>query len=156
VANDYYAWVFLRRVFWTATLPDGVTDAKLYLPGHVINDYDQVDSPSQKDANPAWSATYYISDTSPGTLADADWSFGNLGATIACPDAIGPAATPTAVVALANYTEDATNYIQERSDEVKPQHVVDDGYWAQFCGSMARKQIADNNTKKPVIFYKVV
>lgn len=149
--EDYFCHLELRRNFFQASIPSGVTAAKLYAPGHAANYYDAADSPYDRTTNPSWNTTFYISSTSPGTLTDADWSFGSLGATVPCPDAVGPGATPTSVVDLSNYTAGSTNYLQERSDEAKPTHIAASDYWGSFSIGELRKGVAT----APCIFYKL-
>lgn len=143
-----------NRTWWQFDAPANVEDAYVYLHGDIGNWYE--DALGSTDTNPAWDMHVAISGVSPGALTDADWAYGADAAAIDAPD-FEDGTRLSAVVHMGVLpTADQTDYLQLRSDEAKPNHLVG-AYWDPcYCpvltSVMERRYPTDTN---PFVFIQI-
>lgn len=110
------------RIFYTITPPAGTVSVFVYLIGFMQNVYE---SGGTSVINPdPWRHRFYQSTTTPGTLTAADWDFGSQVASVKAPAVLSAEYTLSEVVELSDFTAGVTNYIQHRSDESMPSHLL--------------------------------
>lgn len=137
-ADAYFLAAF--RVFRQATIPTGSLSCKAVMVGPQSNSYL---TGAGYVATPQWYAEVYLSTTTPGAIADADWTYGALAATLTVPNvhvAFGdPLNTDLYAAALTGFTAGSLHYFQllVKDDDVEPQWIVDDGDWDE--GQMYRE-----------------